>query len=190
MIYALTLNSLYENIINISTTYPVDRTPMPACISTLPLDWAALCAHVRRRWLPDHRGELPARRADVATLDAPVGVAACAQFGLRHHFASEQEAETWRCIGPRALTVCTRWHALRFDREEVRVAVVALRHCRTSGTTQQTEAARIDLRRHWTGYRRGMRAFGRQIDGVRQALMPRPRPTKTTAATPLIIAAE
>jgi len=161
---------------------------MPACISTLPLDWPALCAHVRRRWLPDHRGALPARRADVAALDAPVGIAACAQFGVRHHFATEQEAETWRWIGPRALNVCNRWQALRFDREEVRVAVSTVRYGRTNGTAQQVETA--DLRRRWALYRRGMRALGQQLDGVRQALTPRSKPMEASAAMPPLLAAE
>lgn len=173
-----------------SPTLDGEPHPMPACISTLPLDWPALCAHVRRRWLPDHRGELPARCADVAALDAPVGIAACAQFGLRHHFATEQEAETWRWIGPRALTVCNRWHALRLDREEVRVAVVTVRHSRMAGTARQREAARTDLRHRWTRYRRGMRAFGQQLDGVRHALTPRRPAPDASTATALIVAAE
>jgi hypothetical protein len=161
---------------------------MPTCPSTLPLDWPALCAHVRRRRLPDHRGALPQRRDDVLALDAPVAIAACAQFGQRHQFATEREAETWRWIGPRALNVCNRWHALRFDREDIRVAVGTVRHWQSRGEARQANLVRLDLRRRWALYRRGMRAFAVQLDGVRQALTPCPRAVSTNV--PRLQAAE
>ncbi len=162
---------------------------MPACFSTLPLDWSALCARVRRRHLPDHRGELPARGSDAVSLDAPVGIAACAQFGVRHRFTTEREAETWRWIGPRALSVCHRWHALRFDREEVRVALTVVRHGGANATQRQADAALADLRRRWTHYRRGMHVFTRQLDGVRHALTPR-QPSSADVVIPALQAAE
>ncbi|TXL80322.1 hypothetical protein FHP25_04625 [Vineibacter terrae] len=161
---------------------------MPTCPSTLPLDWPALCAHVRRRQLPDHRGELPPRRADMLPLDAPLAVAVCAQFGQRHRFATEHEAEIWRWIGPRALGVCNRWQGLRHDREDVRVAVGTVRHWRSSGDARQADLARRELIGRWARYRRGMRTFATQLDGVRRSLAPPVVPAPV--AVPLLQAAE
>jgi hypothetical protein len=143
---------------------------------TLPLDWPSLCAHVRRGWLPPHRGEMPAARPDRPATDAPVAIAACARFSRRHAFATEAEAETWRWVGPRALNVCTRWAALRHDREALRVALDAVRHWRAQGNVRQAALARDELRRLWARYRHGMRATADQLDRVRHALTPRQPP--------------
>ncbi len=151
-------------------------------LSTVQLDWAALCAHVRRRWLHEHRGELPPRSRDAPPLDAPVGIAACAQFGQRHWFATEQEAETWRWIGPRALNACSLWSALRHDREDVRVSLGAVRYWRQRGNARQAEVTGAELRQRWKRYRRGMRAMATQLDWVRQALAP---PAAAAGRTPL-----
>jgi hypothetical protein len=143
-------------------------------VPTLPLEWPALCGHVRRPWLAGHRGVLPARR-DTPALDAPLGIAACAQFTLRHAFATEAQAETWRWIGPRAQNAYNRWCGLRYDRERMRAAVAALRHWRNRDARQAALAAGA-ARRRWALYRRGMRAQARQVARVRRALTPRAVP--------------
>jgi hypothetical protein len=140
--------------------------------SSLPLDWPRLCAHVRRPWLADHRGELPPRRGAAALRDAPVGIAACAQFSQRHAFATEAEAETWRTVGPRAQHICNLWNALRHAREDVRRAIEVVRHWQADGDTGQARLAAADVERHWAYYRRSMRYLARQLDAVRQALTP------------------
>ena len=180
----------------ISSIRPASRSPhdgeapalMTTRLGTLTLDWAALCAHVRRRWLHKHRGELPPRSADALPLDAPVGIAACAQFGQRHWFATEAEAETWRWVGPRALNTCNIWSALRYDREDVRISVGAVRYWRQRGNARQAELTCAELRRRWKQYRGGMRAMATQLAWVRQALAP--RPMATGAATSIRQAAE
>jgi len=140
---------------------------------TLKLNWVLLCAQVRRRRLPAHRGELPPRSAGALPLDAPLGVAVCALLGERHTFATEQEAETWRWVGSRARGVCSLWSTLRHDREDLRISLGAVRHWRQRGDARQTELSRAELRRRWQRYRRGMRAMALRVDWVRQSLAPR-----------------
>jgi hypothetical protein len=148
-------------------------TSMTIRPGTLKLDWALLCADVRRRRLPAHRGELPPRSAASLPLDAPLGVAVCALFGQRHSFLTEPEAETWRWVGSRARGVCGLWSTLRHDREDVRISIGAVRHWRQRGDTRQAELGCAELQRRWRRYRRGMRAMAIQLDWVRQALTPR-----------------
>jgi hypothetical protein len=142
-------------------------TPQPG---TLTLDWTELWARVSRRRLPAHRGELPPRSAGALPLDAPRGIAVCALFGQRHRFATEQEAETWRWVGSRALDVYGLWLALRHDREDVRISVNAVRHWQQLGDVRQADLSRAELRRRWRGYRTGMHAMATRLDWVRQAL--------------------
>jgi hypothetical protein len=145
-----------------------------AVVPTLPLEWPALCSHVRRPWLAGHRGVLPARR-DAPMRDAPLGIAACAQFTQRHAFATEAQAETWRWIGPRAQNAYHRWCALRYERERMRAAVAVLRHWRDRDARQAALAAGT-ARHRWALYRRGMRAQAVQVARVRRALTPRGAP--------------
>ena len=161
---------------------------MKTRLSAVKLDWPALCDHVRRRWLYEHRGEMPARSTEALPLAVPVGIAACAQFGQHHWFATEQEAQTWRWIGPRALNVCNLWAALRYDREDVRISVGAVRYWRQRGDVRQAELTCAELRQRWASYRRGMRTMAGQLGWVRKALTP-PR-AAMDVATPTRQAAE
>lgn len=152
---------------------PRERKCLTSMITTLKLDWAILSAHVRRRWLLAHRGELPARSAHAPPPAAPTGIAVCALFGQRHRFATEQEAETWRWVGSRALNVYSLWSTLRYEREDVRISIGAVRYWRQRGEARQAELGRAELHRRWKRYRRGMRAMAMQLAWVRQALTPR-----------------
>jgi hypothetical protein len=144
-------------------------------IPTPPLDWPLLCAHVRRGWLPRHRGVLPPARPGALPPDAPVAIAACWQFTQCHAFATAAAAETWRRVGPRALNACSLWTARRRDREALRVALDAIRHWRTRDA-RQAARARDDFRLLWSPYRRRMRMLTGQLDQVRHALAARGTP--------------
>lgn len=153
--------------------------------STIPLTWAALLDHVRRPWLDSHRGEMPARPGAIA-LDAPVAIAACAQFSQRHAFATEAEAETYRWVGPRAQNVRLYDHIARSAREQVRVMVGCVRYWRARNAVQ-ADLDRAELRERWWVYRAAQHRLVDQIDYVRDTLTPRNAPVVTI---PMHVAAE
>ena len=74
---------------------------------------------------------------------------------------------------------------MRYDREDVRVALGAMRYWRDRGDARQAGHACVELRRRWTFYRLGMRTMAGQLNAVRQALTPCIAvPDTAAAATP------
>jgi hypothetical protein len=61
---------------------------------------------------------------------------------------------------------------LRYDREDVRISVGAVRYWRQRGDARRAELTCTELRQRWAGYRRGMRAMAGQLGWVRKALTP------------------
>lgn len=151
-------------------------------ISTLPLTWLALQAHCRRPWLLNHRGELPTPPGSAA-LNAPLPIAAMAQFGQRHYFGSEAEAECFRRIGRHAQNAVMAWSAAKYSREDVRIMVGCVRYWRERGNDGQAALSRSELRCRWLVYRKHMAKVGDQVDRVRVALTPRVAPVVTLMAT-------
>jgi hypothetical protein len=144
------------------------RTP------TLVLEWAALCAEVRRPWLPSWRGALAWRGFGAPpagwSADAPLPVAVCAQLTLNHAFATEAQALRWLTIGRHAQHACSDWNTARHERNQARDALEVVRYWQRRDNPEQAARAAAELAVCLVRYRRRMRSFGIQLAYVRGPL--------------------
>ncbi len=142
--------------------------------STLVLEWAALCAEVRRPWLPSWRGALAWRGFGAPpagwSADAPLGVAVCALLTLNHAFATEAQALMWLTIGRHAQHACGDWNTARHERNRARDALEVVRYWQRQGNPEQAARAAAEFSACLARYRRRMRSFRIQLDYVRGPL--------------------
>jgi hypothetical protein len=142
--------------------------------STLVLEWSALCAEVRRPWLPDWRGALAWRGFGPPpagwSADAPLTVAVCAHLTLNHAFATEAQALRWLTIVRHAQNACSDWNTARHERNQVRDALEVVRYWQRQNNVRQAALAITGLRASLARYRRRMRGFGIQLAYVRGPL--------------------